>query len=460
MYEGAEGQSHRQVINYPDVGLMSSQKNIFRPAAVSKEADEQVHPFQELLYSLRTEGIKASTSEWLDLQRCLAEGQVQSVDDLYLVARSLLVKDVSRFAAFDRVFEKVFYSKSKDDQQKQEERDDEEMAEQDSKEETIQKEREYIEDVAQATSGTSEDMHGGSEATKDIAESPNAADSGMNFSEKGGRGKKKRKSKKERSGKASGEERFSARQRIVERRYDTFDNDTLLHHEQFNRVLEKLTTIIRDETPARTSQLDQQATVRRIAQRSGMPEFVWKEEVEEKPRVLVLVDVGGTTDEFLPMIKRLLTAAKDTMSELQICHFHNAIYGEVWPQKDGNYPERPVPLDAILKEDPSTKVVVVGDAKMGDYDEMYGGLYDSFYDIYKNDGKQSSSNTYGRQSGYKNFQALADHFESIVWVNPILEREHARADGSGTIADVKKLLPMYDLTLRGLERAVTRLMEE
>jgi hypothetical protein len=44
----------------------------------------------------------------------------------------------------------------------------------------IQKESEGIEDVAEATSKTSEDVHGGDEATKDIEDSPNAADDGQN----------------------------------------------------------------------------------------------------------------------------------------------------------------------------------------------------------------------------------------------------------------------------------------
>lgn len=44
----------------------------------------------------------------------------------------------------------------------------------------IQKESEGVEEVAEATSKTSEDVHGGDEATKDIEDSPNAADDGQN----------------------------------------------------------------------------------------------------------------------------------------------------------------------------------------------------------------------------------------------------------------------------------------
>lgn len=47
-------------------------------------------------------------------------------------------------------------------------------------EKPIQKEKEGVDEVAEATSKTSEDVHGGDEATKDIEDSPNAADDGQN----------------------------------------------------------------------------------------------------------------------------------------------------------------------------------------------------------------------------------------------------------------------------------------
>lgn len=52
-------------------------------------------------------------------------------------------------------------------------------------EKPIQKESEGVEEVVEATSKTSEDVHGGDEATKDIKDSPNAADDGQNPENKG-----------------------------------------------------------------------------------------------------------------------------------------------------------------------------------------------------------------------------------------------------------------------------------
>ena len=47
-------------------------------------------------------------------------------------------------------------------------------------EQPVQKESEWVEELAEATSKTSEDVHGGDEATKDIEDSPNAANDGQN----------------------------------------------------------------------------------------------------------------------------------------------------------------------------------------------------------------------------------------------------------------------------------------
>ena len=49
----------------------------------------------------------------------------------------------------------------------------------------VQKDPEGVQEVAEATSQTSEDVHGGDEATKDIEDSPNAADNGENADNQG-----------------------------------------------------------------------------------------------------------------------------------------------------------------------------------------------------------------------------------------------------------------------------------
>ncbi len=492
----------------------------------SVEGLPETHAFQDFLFELRDAGVSASTSEWLDLQRALREGAITSVDDLYVVSRALLVKDVTGYPQFDRVFGRRFFGI----QPPEVNPDDHDEYQEDYEEpEPIQKEPEDIEEVVEATSHTSEDVHGGDEATKDIEDSPNAADDGKKEDNKGaqeGKGEEKGKEdgegggdeqendqgggNKEETGEGGGKKQendqgggdkqeagegggklkqdgeggdgekdndkgggkrkdkkkpegivkegkggYSARDRIVERKYDEFDPNLLLTDAQFSRALARLTTIIRDATEVPTSRLDADATVRRIAARAGIPELIWQDELESKPRVIMMFDVGGSTDDVRPLIERLFGSAREVLEDLEIYYFHNAIYGEVWPASDGNYGTNMVPLETILEKDQETKIIIVGDAWMGSSDGMNGGLYDSHNDL----SRMNREGFYSR-SGFDNFQALVQRFPSTVWLTPLTENERRKMDESGTIEDLERLFNTYDLSLRGLEDAVTRLIEE
>lgn len=496
----------------------------------SQENREARHPFQDFLYALRTEGVKASTSEWIDLQKALAEGEIESLDDLYIVSRALLVKDVTNYPDFDTVFGRMFYGveppqpepeadyyddydEPEEEPQSNDTQDKDAQVEQEDKPE--QKEKEDIQDVAESTSQTSEDVHGGNEATKDIKDSPNAANQGEqldnhgaeegkspesqqqsgegggqekknaegggNKEEKGdgggqkkeegegggkknetgeggdgkkdneaGGGKHKDKKKKPKGIIKEGKGGNSARERVVERRYDQFETDQVLNYEQLGRALSKLTTIIREATEVPTGRLDAPATVRSIADHAGLPELVWQEESEKKPHVVLMFDVGGSTDDFRPIMEKLFAAAKDYLDDVEVFYFHNAPYGEVWPQKDGNWGKHFLPMGDILKKDQDSRVIIVGDAWMAENE-----LWDSGDGYDETTGKQKHF-----PSGMESLEDIRKTFDHVVWINPILEQDHDEMDNSGTIADIKKVFDMYDLSLGGIERAVRKLMEE
>lgn len=421
----------------------------------SGEVKETRHPFQEFLYALREEELKASTSEWIDLQKALAEGEVQSVDDLYVVSRAVLVKDVTGYPKFDTVFGRMFYGVEPTKPQTEEENLSQEIVE----------------------PGSTEEHHGGEDIHKAIKDSKSSGHEGggepQQKSEQAGEGQKeeqegkgqkleqgeggegneeketgggKRKERKKKQGVIKeGKGGYSARERVVERRYDQYDKDQILNYEQFGRVLSKLTAIIQEASEVPTGKLDAHATVKSIAEHAGIPELVWREEIEKKPKVVLMFDVGGSTDEFRPIMEKLFAATKDYIDDVKVYYFHNAIYGDVWPQKDGNYGSHFIPLQEILKKEQDSRVIIVGDAWMAE---------DELYDDYTDEN--------GRHfpSGIDSFEQLRRTFDHAVWINPIREADHNEWDNSGTIAEIKKVFPMHDMTLRGLENAVRELMEE
>ena len=306
-----------------------------------------------------------------------------------------------------------------------------------NEEEPEQKEKEDIMEVAEAGSETSEDTHGGNEATRDIKDSPNSANEG----------KKEEKTIR------------SAREKIGQGSFEHLRHDTVLSYEQFGRALSKLVTLISESAEYKTKRIDAKATARSIARHAGSPEFVWTDELENKPKVVILFDVGGSTDKFRPIIENLFSAAKDYLDDIEVYYFHNAIYGQVWPQSDGNYGIRFIPLSELLKKDSDTKFVIVGDAQMGGNDLENGGLHDSYTDLKPGEARIGN---YYRYTGLENFAEIVNIFPSTVWLNPILKKTWGKkgVDTSETIADTSKVVPMFDLSLVGIEAAVKKLTED
>lgn len=464
------------------------------------ETRETRHPFQEFLYALREEEIKASTSEWIDLQRALAEGEVQSIDDLYIISRAVLVKDVTGYPKFDTVFARMFYGVEPSVEKAEEEQDEYENEPEETEEEQ-QEEREEAEEENESQEivepGFTEEHHGGEDVHKAIEDSQSSGNEGrgepQQKSEDPGEGQKKEKEgkgqkleqgegggKEKKEGEGGGKEKetgeggegkeeketgggkrkekkkkqgiikedkggYSARERVVERRYDQYDKDQILNYEQFGRVLSKLTAIIQEASEVPTRKLDAHATVKSIAEHAGIPELVWREKTEKKPKVILMFDVVGSTDAFRPIMEKLFAAAKDYLDDVEVYYFHNAIYGDVWPQKDGNYGTHFIPIQELLKKERDSRVIIVGDAWMAENE-----LFDDYTD----------ENGRHFPSGIDSFEQLRRNFDHAVWINPIRESDHDEWDNSGTIAEIKKVFSMHDMTLRGLENAVRELMED
>lgn len=424
---------------------------------------EKRHPFQEFLYALRGEKIKVSTSEWLDLQRALAEGEVQSLDDLYIIARALLVKDVANYLRYDYAFWSIFYIVDSHEQEVQKGQEEDARSEEQIEQEqpTVERQeelgvKEKIDSQEIVQPGGTEQHHGGEDVHKEIEDSRSSGHEGGGETQEDAQEEDKneendKRKEGERRGVIRREKKSrSARMIDAEQIYGVFDENRALNNEQLGRALAKLTSIIREASEAPTGRLDAKATVASIAENAGIPELVWEEETERKPKVILMFDVGGSTDDFRPVMEKLFGAAVDYLDDVEVYYFHNAIYRYVWPQKDGNWGEHFIPLSKILKKDRDSRVIIVGDAWMAE-NELW------------EDGEVYDRDTHAGEhypSGMKAFQDLKRTFDHIVWINPIMEKDHEEMDDSGTIGDIKRVFDMYDLTLNGIERAVRRLMEE
>jgi uncharacterized protein with von Willebrand factor type A (vWA) domain len=156
--------------------------------------------------------------------------------------------------------------------------------------------------------------------------------------------------------------------------------------------------------------------------------------------VLLLLDVGGSMTPHAHLVDRLFSAAKQAthFKELRTYYFHNCVYGRVYRTERFS---DPIPLPSLLADcGPHWKLVMVGDALMAPYELM---LRSSGTDLFDPDGPE----------GIVWLMQLAEHFHRHAWLNP----EPPSAWWAQTVRTIRKVFPMYPLTLAGLGEAVTHL---
>lgn len=146
--------------------------------------------FQTLLTELRREKIPASTAEFLNLQTVLEKGVVRSLNDLYIVARAVLVKDVAHYHKYDVVFAKLFggyitenvVEVGEEGEKKEEEKQEQQQNKQEKMEPKEAPKEENQSKTVVEQPGKTEKNHGGDDAHKAIKDSPASAKDGQGSS--------------------------------------------------------------------------------------------------------------------------------------------------------------------------------------------------------------------------------------------------------------------------------------
>jgi uncharacterized protein with von Willebrand factor type A (vWA) domain len=156
----------------------------------------------------------------------------------------------------------------------------------------------------------------------------------------------------------------------------------------------------------------------------GKIEIVYDRRLLDRLKIALLIDNGGTSmDAYVNTIQVLFSCAHSQFKELNTYYFHNCIYGEVW--EDAARTQLRVSLAVLIKKAPQTRLIIVGDASMA-----LGELDESLY-------------------------ILAKTFPHVAWLNPVPREFWFMTE---TIEEIRKILPMFELTLAGLDRAVKHLM--
>jgi uncharacterized protein with von Willebrand factor type A (vWA) domain len=384
----------------------------------------------DFLFELRRKKLPVSTHEWMALMEAMALGlHESSLDGFYHLCRTLCVKDIAHFDAYDEAFLAYFKDIHQSgitltqqlaewlmnpqalagltDEQRAALRglDLEKLRALFEQRLREQKERHDRGNRWIGTGGTSPFGTGGENPT------------GMRVGGGGGR---------------------SALAVADQRLFREYRRDVVLDVRQIDVALRGLRRLGREGAE---EELDLDETVDETCRNAGELEIVFRPPRRNRVKVLLLMDVGGSMDPHAELVSRLFTAASRSgrFAKFRSFYFHNCVYNSVY--EDALFKKGLTTADLLNGSDRDEKLVIVGDALMhpGELLDPGGSLYYS---------------TQTRASGIEWLRRLAHHFRSAAWLNPEPERFWTGT----TIEVIASVLAMWPLTLDGLAAAVRYLV--
>jgi len=229
---------------------------------------------------------------------------------------------------------------------------------------------------------------------------------------------------------------------IAEKRiFRDYRKDIVLDTRQIKVALKRLKKL---EEIGKLDELNIEDTIDKTAKNGGEIEIVFDKRRKNDVKILLLMDVGGSMTPYAHLVNLLFSAANNMShwKDFKHYYFHNCIYETLYNNARRN-PDEAIEFDDFLRKyDSKYKVVVVGDAAMASWEltEKYGSIY--YY--HRNE-----------MPGIYYIREISNHFNNgIVWLNPELIRPEW---SPWTRKIISSVIPMYDLTIEGIEDAMNYL---
>ncbi len=226
----------------------------------------------------------------------------------------------------------------------------------------------------------------------------------------------------------------------MDRRYKDYSMDGPLTEAQMGEALKRLRRMV-PEGPKDNVNIDE--TIRATTKNAGEIEIVFDRSLRDRLKVVLLIDNGGwSMDPYIEVVQTLFNYSRSQFKDLKTYYFHNTIYDYVWEDAQRRF--KPHRVTDFSSWDPDTRVVIVGDAAMAPYELM---ATDGSIHIEERSGLPSIDRLH----------LLSKLFRHSVWLNPTPLRLWSMTRTIGIIAGIFK---MYELTLEGLDGAVSYLMQK
>jgi uncharacterized protein with von Willebrand factor type A (vWA) domain len=393
--------------------------------------------FVDFFYTLREVGIPVTPTAFLRLHEALNKGLINTVDDFYTAARSILVKSERYFDLYDQVFAHQFQGVELKEPEEQELSDiarallqewlsnpqevadalgiDESQLGKMSQEELIQYFLDRLKEQTEAHHGGGKWI--GTGGTSPVGHS-GYHPGGMRV---GGMSRNK-----------------SAVKVAMDRRYRDYSQEGPLTQAQMGEALKRLRNLV---PVGPKDRINVDKTIYQTVKNAGEIEIVFERSLKDRLKVILAVDNGGWSMEpYVEVVQTLFNYARSQFKDLKNFYFHNTVYQYLWEDPRRYY--KPYPVEELVRFDPATRFIFVGDASMAPAELMAhnGSIY------------------FGEYSGKPSLERLrfiAETFPHSVWLNPVPVYEW---DYTRTIGAIQDIFPMFELTLDGLDKAVTHLM--
>ena len=385
--------------------------------------------FTRFFYTLKKKNVPVTITEWMTLMEALNEGYINDLMDFYYLSRAILIKSESFFDHFDLAFQECFQGL-------------EGSAEIEQK--ILEWLRDPLKELTDFKEGSSlyDDLTFSElieEFKKRMQEQDEQHDGGDKWIGRGGRSPFGHSGSNPAGVRVGGESRGrGAIQVAQERRFKNYRSDLTLDIRQIKLALKGLRQFLRTGPE---DELDLDETIQATANNLGDIELIWRRSRKNAIKVLLLMDVGGSMDPFARVCSLLFSAAHSSthFREFQYYYFHNCIYDNLYKDMERFSGTSTAHLLEIA--DPETKLIVIGDARMGTWEltEKYGAI-----DYYERN----------EEPGIVWLQRFARHFSHRVWLNPDQKSVWVHP----TVRAIGKLFPMYPLTIDGLNQGIKKLI--
>lgn len=224
------------------------------------------------------------------------------------------------------------------------------------------------------------------------------------------------------------------------RSFQNLSDNLELDTRNLKMALRRLRVFTREGT---ADELDIDSTIQNTCKNAGILDIEMIPSKENRVKVLVFFDVGGTMDEHVALCSRLFSAAKYEFKQLEYYYFHNCLYESVW--KDNARREERIPTFEVLnKYNKDYKVIIIGDAYMSPYEILYAG---------------GSVEHYNKEAGMVWLERLKVQYPYIVWLCPTNEYYWNVVDSARILREIFDNR-MFPLTITGITQAMKALKDK